>query len=211
MSVSTADSGFGTARSSLASSNKSSIIRRSQKPDVNRGDKMKGALKRLFTFGRPKETEGVARPTSVLRVGHDMEYRTKEAAHALATQVTTKRPRVDKDIHAACKEGDLGRLRRILSENLEDVNHRDKDGLTPVMIAALFGHRRLVDVLVKKGATMYLLADNKNNILHLACIGGDKDMVKYVLSQKVADINSRGECGSTPQQRRDTEKCLTYL
>ncbi|XP_046557458.1 uncharacterized protein LOC124266707 isoform X1 [Haliotis rubra] len=139
MSVSTADSGFGTARSSLASSNKSSIIRRSQKPDVNRGDKMKGALKRLFTFGRPKETEGVARPTSVLRVGHDMEYRTKEAAHALATQGSqwkTLGTAVKAAQHAAFRPGTHKNMHCQLRTSLffcDEVNCKDFPTTTEVL------------------------------------------------------------------------------
>ncbi|XP_046563508.1 ankyrin repeat domain-containing protein 50-like [Haliotis rubra] len=127
-----------------------------------------------------------------------MRVESTEAARSLPTPVTQTGPRVDTDIHTACKKGDLDRLRRILSKDLEDVNRRGKDGLTPAMIAARFGHRRMVDILVSKGSELHLLADNTNNILHEACIGGHVDMVKYVLSQKVADINIRGQYGRTP-------------
>ncbi|XP_067658334.1 ankyrin repeat domain-containing protein 50-like [Haliotis asinina] len=141
---------------------------RSHKPEIKRGDTMKEGLKRFFTLGRQTQ------------------------------KVTETAPREDTDIHTACTKGNLGWLRRILSENLENINNHGKDGQTPVMIAARFGHRRMVDMLVSKGSALHLLDDNKNNILHVACIGGHVDMVKHVLSKKVADINSRGHYGRTP-------------
>ncbi|XP_046547545.1 serine/threonine-protein phosphatase 6 regulatory ankyrin repeat subunit A-like, partial [Haliotis rubra] len=197
ISFATEDSGFFSEGSSLASSNRSSVIRRSQKAEVHRGVNMKEGFKRFFAFGQQKQREEVARPIALLRVGNSRDELNPEAARSLPTPVTQMGPRVDTDIHTACKKGDLDRLRRILSKDLEDVNRRGKDGLTPAMITARFGHRRMVDILVSKGSALCLLADNKNNILHEACIGGHVDMVKYVLSQKVADINSRGQYGRT--------------
>ncbi|XP_046567776.1 fibronectin type 3 and ankyrin repeat domains protein 1-like [Haliotis rubra] len=187
----TEDSGFVSEGSSLASSNRSSVIRRNQKPEVHRGVKIKEGLKRFFTFGRQKQREEVARPIALLRVGNSRDEQNPEAAWSLPTPVTQTGPQVDTDIHTACKMGDLDRLSRILSKDLVDVNRRGEGGLTPAMITAQFGHRRMVDMLVSKGSALHLLADNKNNILHVACIGGHVDMVKYVLSMNVADINSR--------------------
>ncbi|XP_071111901.1 serine/threonine-protein phosphatase 6 regulatory ankyrin repeat subunit B-like [Haliotis cracherodii] len=104
----------------------------------------------------------------------------------------------DTDLHLACKKGDLDRLTCILSESLVDPNSRGKWGVTPIMVAAEMGHRQVFDLLVTQGADVTLVDDNRNNILHVASLGGHVDMVKYVLSQKVADINSRGQYGRTP-------------
>ncbi|XP_048250649.1 uncharacterized protein LOC124152553 [Haliotis rufescens] len=104
----------------------------------------------------------------------------------------------DTDLHFACKKGDLNRLRHILSKSLVDLNRRGQCGRTPVMMAAEEGHRQVFDLLVKEGADVSLMDDNRHNILHVACLGGHVDMVKNVLSRKVADINSRGKYGRTP-------------
>ncbi|XP_071094668.1 ankyrin repeat domain-containing protein 50-like [Haliotis cracherodii] len=102
-------------------------------------------------------------------------------------------------LHDACKEGDLGRVRRIFSRYVVDVNSRDKkEGWTPITIAALKGHRRILDFLIRKGANVSQVDYYGNNILHTACEGGHLGMVKHVLSQCRVDINSRTRSGSTP-------------
>ncbi|XP_067653208.1 putative ankyrin repeat protein RF_0381 [Haliotis asinina] len=66
------------------------------------------------------------------------------------------------------------------------------------MIAAVAGHRALLELLVEKGANLTLLDDEDNNILHVACMEGNLGIVKYIHSQKIIDIESRGRNGTTP-------------
>ncbi|XP_048250455.1 ankyrin repeat domain-containing protein 50-like isoform X2 [Haliotis rufescens] len=101
-------------------------------------------------------------------------------------------------LHMACHGGHVGMLKHVLSQKVADINSKGKYGWTPVMKAARKGHRQMFDILVGGGADVSLVDDNGSNILHVACLGGHMDMVKYVLSQKVADINRRGQYGRTP-------------
>ncbi|XP_046557457.1 fibronectin type 3 and ankyrin repeat domains 1 protein-like [Haliotis rubra] len=101
-------------------------------------------------------------------------------------------------LHVACIGGHVDMVKYVLSQKVADINSSGQYGSTSVMVAANMGHREVFDVLVSEGADVSLVDDNRNNILHVACIGGHVDMVKYVLSQKVADINSRGQYGRTP-------------
>ncbi|XP_046547533.1 ankyrin repeat domain-containing protein 50-like [Haliotis rubra] len=101
-------------------------------------------------------------------------------------------------LHVACIGGHVDMVKYVLSQRVAGINSRGQYARTPVMLAAEIGHREVFDVLVKEGADVSLVDDNGNNILHVACIGGHVDMVKYVLSQKVADINSQGQYGRTP-------------
>ncbi|XP_067656472.1 ankyrin repeat domain-containing protein 50-like [Haliotis asinina] len=54
------------------------------------------------------------------------------------------------------------------------------------------------ELLVEKGGDVSLTDANGDNILHIACCGGNIEMVKYVLSHTKLDISSRGRYGRTP-------------
>ncbi|XP_046543615.1 serine/threonine-protein phosphatase 6 regulatory ankyrin repeat subunit B-like [Haliotis rubra] len=102
-------------------------------------------------------------------------------------------------LHDACRKGDLGLVRSILSRGLVDVNSRDdKYRMTPLMVAAHEGHRRLFAFLVRTGANVSHVDENGDNVLHLARRGGRMRFVKYVVTQYSVDINSKGMYGSTP-------------
>ncbi|XP_067661828.1 ankyrin repeat domain-containing protein 50-like [Haliotis asinina] len=101
------------------------------------------------------------------------------------------------DLHTASKTGDLSRVKSLLSHGRADVNCQEWIGRTPVMWAAGEKHEEVVKLLVSKGANMSLLDRFDMNILHSACLGGDVEVVKYVLSQNMLDINGRVQCGRT--------------
>ncbi|XP_046340859.2 putative ankyrin repeat protein RF_0381 [Haliotis rufescens] len=98
----------------------------------------------------------------------------------------------------ACLHGDLRQVKYILSQGRANINTRGQNGTTPVMIAAVKGHREMFELLVKKGSDLSLLDDDDNNILHLACREGNVEIVKYIHSQKIIDIESRGAFEETP-------------
>ncbi|XP_046552936.1 ankyrin repeat domain-containing protein 17-like [Haliotis rubra] len=101
-------------------------------------------------------------------------------------------------LHWACVGGDLETVKLVLSLNIVDINRRGWRSRTPVMVAARYGPRKLVELLVTKGANVSLVDNVNDNILHYACRGGDMEMVKLVLSLNVVGINSRGQNSVTP-------------
>ncbi|XP_048238775.1 uncharacterized protein LOC124124966 isoform X6 [Haliotis rufescens] len=109
-----------------------------------------------------------------------------------ATQATPS-PADCGDLYYASRTGNLEKVKRILSQGA-DVNCRWRSW-TPVMWAAMIGHRDVVELLVSEGADVSLVDVNGYNILHWACIGGD--LVKYVLSLHVVDIDARNNYGQT--------------
>lgn len=99
-------------------------------------------------------------------------------------------PTADSELHEACKTVNLADIKRILAAGRTDVNCRDERGVTPVMKAAGYGHKELVQFLVSEGADLSLVDDDGDNTLHWVCSGGDVETVKFVLSQNMEVTNA---------------------
>ena len=100
-------------------------------------------------------------------------------------------------LHIASIGGHVDMVKYILSQNIVDIDSTASIGRTPVMIAAAMGHREVVELLVSKGCNVKTTDQHQNNILHVACIGGFVDVVRYILSQRIVDVESRGFGGKT--------------
>ncbi|XP_046340318.2 palmitoyltransferase AKR1-like isoform X18 [Haliotis rufescens] len=113
-----------------------------------------------------------------------------------ATQATPS-PAGCEDLYVAIKAGNLEEVKRILSRGVDVNCRREWESRTPVMEAAVRGHRDVVELLVSEGADVSLMDEDGNNTLHLACGGGDLETVKFVLSLHVVDIDARDKWGRT--------------
>ncbi|XP_071098473.1 uncharacterized protein [Haliotis cracherodii] len=101
----------------------------------------------------------------------------------------------DKDtvLHLACQGGNRSIVEHLLPSF--DINCRGQYDRTALMVAAMFAQKDVVDLLVSKGADLTLTDDHKNTTLHLACQGGNRSIVEYLLPS--FDINCRGQYGWT--------------
>ncbi|XP_046543960.1 serine/threonine-protein phosphatase 6 regulatory ankyrin repeat subunit A-like [Haliotis rubra] len=99
----------------------------------------------------------------------------------------------DSVLHSACKGSESTIVQLVLQ--MFDVNTRGKKGMTPAMIASSLGNRHLFNVLVSQQADLTLTDDHGNNMLHLACQGGNWSIIKHLLP--LFDINARGQDGRT--------------
>ncbi|XP_048256997.1 serine/threonine-protein phosphatase 6 regulatory ankyrin repeat subunit C-like isoform X2 [Haliotis rufescens] len=96
-------------------------------------------------------------------------------------------------LHLACHGGNVSIVMILLPKF--DINSRGNNGWTPVMCAAASGVESVFHLLVSHGADVALRDDNNNSAFHLACIGGNISIVKYLLSR--TDINCQGNHGRT--------------
>ncbi|XP_046550760.1 ankyrin repeat domain-containing protein 17-like [Haliotis rubra] len=101
-------------------------------------------------------------------------------------------------LHSACHGGELEAVKYVLSQTMLDINGRVQCRRTAVMLAAESGHKDVVELLVDTGADVSLVDETGDNILHCACRGGDVEVVKYILSQNMVDIDSLGHEKKTP-------------
>ncbi|XP_071086553.1 putative ankyrin repeat protein RF_0381 [Haliotis cracherodii] len=101
-------------------------------------------------------------------------------------------------LHLACFSDNVHIVEFVITHKIADIESRSQLGRTPVMIAAEMGKQQVFDLLVGKGCNLSAVNDTGNNILHLACFGGNVHIVEYLITHKIADIESRGHFGRTP-------------
>jgi uncharacterized protein len=104
-------------------------------------------------------------------------------------------------IHEAAAMGSLDRLQRILAEDPAQANAWADDGFQPLGLAAFFGQRQAVEILLANGAEVNTPARNSFHVtaLHAALAGPDPDIAR-VLVAAGADVNARQQGGVTPLQ-----------
>ncbi|XP_067670153.1 ankyrin repeat domain-containing protein 2-like isoform X2 [Haliotis asinina] len=100
-------------------------------------------------------------------------------------------------LHWSCRGGNIEMVEYILSMEGMGVNNKGTGGTTPVVSAAWRGHKHVVEFLVSRGADMSVVDDLGETILHWTAQGGNVEMVKYILSQNVVDVNARSKMGQT--------------
>ena len=77
----------------------------------------------------------------------------------------------DEALSLACTDGKEELVKLLLSKGT-DTEHRDKKGLTPLMVAASAGHRKVVEILLNHGANIEAQDEKtKDTGLSLACSG----------------------------------------
>lgn len=99
-------------------------------------------------------------------------------------------------LHEAAMWGDLDQLKRLIAKGT-DINARDKEGNTPLMLAASTGHKAIADLLVAEGARIDAKNNKRNTALHGAAAAGHTAVADLLIA-KGAAINEKNEGGDTP-------------
>ncbi|XP_046578801.1 palmitoyltransferase AKR1-like isoform X2 [Haliotis rubra] len=76
-------------------------------------------------------------------------------------------------LHWACVGGHVAMVKHVASKNIGDTNCRGRYGRTPLMYVARQGNKDMFHLLVSKGGLPSQVDTYGNNILHLACWGGN--------------------------------------
>jgi Ankyrin repeats (3 copies)/Ankyrin repeats (many copies) len=92
---------------------------------------------------------------------------------------------------AAARDGSLERLRALISAGA-DMNVRDSEGWTPLMVAALKGHAKTVVLLLSHGAHIETRNNSGWTALRFASSVGDTEMMSLLIGYG-ADVNSRDD------------------
>eukprot|EP01095_Lingulamoeba_sp_RSL-Kostka_P002113 TRINITY_DN12_c0_g1_i1.p1 TRINITY_DN12_c0_g1~~TRINITY_DN12_c0_g1_i1.p1 ORF type:complete len:140 (-),score=37.52 TRINITY_DN12_c0_g1_i1:651-1070(-) len=92
------------------------------------------------------------------------------------------------------ERGDEVRFEQMLEEG-HDINERDRDGNTPIMMAVIAGQGNMVQYLLEKGAD-FTIGDNIGfQPLHRACQHNDIPLVNLLLDAN-ANVDSKNHYGN---------------
>ncbi|XP_046571003.1 ankyrin repeat and KH domain-containing protein mask-like [Haliotis rubra] len=130
--------------------------------------------------------------------GHKDVFDVLVKAGTYLSQVSNNKQTI---LHLACRGGNTEIIKYLLKHTTVDIDSRDASGWTPVMQAAIRGHKDAFDVLVESGADLSQVSNNKETILHMACGVGNVDIIMYLLKHDIVEINSQGFNGLTPVMR----------
>ncbi|XP_008405462.1 DNA-binding protein RFXANK [Poecilia reticulata] len=129
-------------------------------------------------------------------------------------EVTVRPATLDSlSIHQLAAQGDVLQVAAHLSKDSSVLATQDDRGFTPLMWAAAFGEKAMVDFLLEKGADPSTIARERESALTLASSGGYVDIVESLLRHGV-DINTYDWNGGTPllyAVRGNHIKCVEAL
>lgn len=102
------------------------------------------------------------------------------------------------DVFSAAAAGDEPRVFAFLDQSADLLHANSRDGWTPLHLAAFFGHPKLAQKLIERGANVDARSTNAmtNTPLHAAVAGGSLDAVK-MLVENGAKVNASQHGGWT--------------
>jgi ankyrin repeat protein len=116
-------------------------------------------------------------------------------------------------IEDAAAAGDVVTLRAMLEANPALAWAKESDGTTPLHLAALYGRKEAVGILLAFHADVAARDENGDTPLHLAAAKGWRELVLVLLANH-ADVNAKDAHGATPlhaavfYKREETVKLL---
>ena len=103
-----------------------------------------------------------------------------------------------KNLHDAAYEGDLEAVKALLDTNAHLVSSRhSEDQATPLHMAAAWGHKEVVDLLLARGAEVNAIDCRGLTPLHWAVEKQHEDVVRLLVVGK-ANVNAKDCDGETP-------------
>ncbi len=100
-------------------------------------------------------------------------------------------------IHDAAGDGDLAKVKSLLISNPDWAFSKDKDGDTPLHLAAGNARHAVVEYLLSNKAEVNAKNDKGQTPLHLAAANGDTNVTQLLLTHG-ADVNATNNRGQTP-------------
>lgn len=102
-------------------------------------------------------------------------------------------------------------LNQFLISKKANVNNSEKsNGMTPLDVAACFGHNEIAECLLKHRADANSMKNQNQTPLHFASSNGDIHMVECLLKHG-ADLNIKNKSGFTPLDVAKPKKVVDLL
>jgi uncharacterized protein len=108
--------------------------------------------------------------------------------------------------------GDLDSVKKEVDRGVP-INGCDYMGRTGLYVAVVFGHRKVVQYLLRQGADMEASTHFQSTPLHAACDMGDDQMVECLIFEGSVDISRNDLCYAKMAIKRNKkiENMLKYV
>ncbi len=110
---------------------------------------------------------------------------------------------LDKQLAKAIANGDAKKVKTILDQGV-DINAKNKEGETALMIASIEGRLKILELLVARGADLNVKDESGATALLYAAMGGSLDSIKFLI-KKGADPNVKTKYGDTALSISETK------
>lgn len=101
-------------------------------------------------------------------------------------------------LHIAALLGHLYIVMSLVEDFNVNVNDKDKDGCTAILLAAQNGHDELVMFLIKHSADVNVIDKNKRTLLHYIIENRSTELALQVINHTACNINTSDRYGRTP-------------
>jgi ankyrin repeat protein len=101
------------------------------------------------------------------------------------------------EIHDVAHQGDLTKMKTLLTANPQLINAKDARNSTPLHFAADNGSIEVIELLLENGADLKAIDVDGDTPLHWAAFAGHQDVVELFIAAG-AEINTKNKKGLTP-------------
>jgi uncharacterized protein len=101
-------------------------------------------------------------------------------------------------LHDAAREGDIAAVKGLITGGADVQEIDDDTALTPLVAAALAGHKGIVELLIESGADPSGRDGKGFTALHAAAYGGHLDIVVLLIDRGVDPNDHQNKAGITP-------------
>lgn len=107
----------------------------------------------------------------------------------------------DNELHFAARHGSMERALALLSRGVIDIDQGDPKGFTPLMLAAFYGHSRVLKVILNKRANVSVVNDDGCTALHMSAQEGHLAVTKLLVQAGADPEMVTFTTGYTPLQQ----------
>ena len=102
----------------------------------------------------------------------------------------------DEQLFTLARTGDLLQLEQLLDQGANP-DARNRQGYTPLIMAAYYGHIPLMERLVLRGAQSCAIDGKGSSAMMGAAFRGHFDVIQWLLENSGCDVNHRNHAGQT--------------
>jgi ankyrin repeat protein len=151
-------------------------------------------IKRKIT--EPDEVESLSPAVSEASSPEAKDLLSNEVLFGLTQQKPLHQQQLELDLDEACKGNRLANVQRLLAMCPDGVKTVDVNGNTPLAVACAYGHKLIVELLLKEGSDVNHVNLRGVSPISRACASNHKDIVMLLLKYGADELlkDNQGRC-----------------